>query len=159
MKTRGTAALAALVVALLTFFYVWPGVSRYTYGNYQSRVDRLTGQVQEWREGSRLYCSPDVKVAKDHWHGSEPCSLCKPYKPLSQPAVEFPKRPSRVPLIPGTLLPVPAAMPQSSRRPPTATVHIPQVNMDEFEQAQRELDDFRKSLGPIPTGPFEPSGK
>lgn len=86
MSTQRIATLAALLLAVICFLYVWPGVLRYRYENgpYRIRVDRLTGQVQEWRQ----YGSLGVEVVKPHWHGKEPCPLCKNVEAKTNPQQE-----------------------------------------------------------------------
>ena len=63
MKIKSQILLIVLVLFLLCFFYVWPGVWRYRYyethvslgegmsSTHSMRTDRLTGQVQIYREG------------------------------------------------------------------------------------------------------------
>lgn len=69
MKIKSQLLLIFLVLFLLCFFYIWPGVWRYRYyeahrswgeggfqissgsATYSMRTDRLTGQVQVYREG------------------------------------------------------------------------------------------------------------
>ena len=67
MKIKSQILLIVLVLFLLCFFYVWPGLWRYRYyqthhsspsgprfssgtisGTDSMRTDRLTGQVQVW---------------------------------------------------------------------------------------------------------------
>lgn len=152
MSTRSIVTSALLVLALICFFYIWPGVSRYRYENhaYRSRVDRLTGQVQEWREADRVYGLPSeyVMARRTHWHGKEPCPLCKPWKspPLPHMSLELP-RPSRK---------LPVVQPPSTYIP---TVSPPDSYTSEYQKAKRDMEEFRESLGPMPTSPFEPVGK
>ncbi len=61
MRLRNQALIVVLVLVLLVFFYVWPGVWRYRYYEMHlrhsslaipMRTDKLTGQVQTYRQGA-----------------------------------------------------------------------------------------------------------
>ena len=49
MKARCWVGLLVIILVVLTFLYIWPGVCRYSYyKNGLTRVDKLTGQFQAW---------------------------------------------------------------------------------------------------------------
>ena len=66
---------------LLTFFFVWPGVWRYTLigPRKMERYDRITGTRQIWRDkGDDEY--DHLRVTKSHWHCKDDCPYCKVLK-------------------------------------------------------------------------------
>lgn len=89
MKVKYPILPVFLVLLLVAFFYVWPGVWRYRY--YESRVsseyasrsfslrtDKLTGQVQQWVTPGRNYVNGAwIDATKAHWHVPGDCPHCK----------------------------------------------------------------------------------
>lgn len=80
MERRLVIGLLVLVFTalLLCFFYVKPGVSRYTYSqceHYSFRVDRLTGEKTVWLENGEEFGR--FTSLTGHWHRSANCPNCE----------------------------------------------------------------------------------
>lgn len=67
-----------LAVIMILFFYVWPGVCRYTYNNVALRTDRLTGKIQELMPAGEQseYRLTTYRSTRRHWHSPDGCPSC-----------------------------------------------------------------------------------
>jgi len=79
MKVKNQVLLIAMMVVLVVFFYVWPGVWRYKYERTTTRTDRLTGQIQEWKQTGQEFTVDltTYRSSRPHWHQESGCPYCK----------------------------------------------------------------------------------